>query len=136
MDETLYREVTESIKAVFDLTARVDERVKMMTERQVNLENRIDNTSKLQSDLVTKVGILEVRNGSELKELILKAEDKLSNLNKLIQNLELRMQMVEKSAKSTESKWKTIFDFVYKTIWVIIVCWILFKLNLQTPPLP
>jgi predicted nucleic acid-binding Zn-ribbon protein len=136
MDSTLYKEVTSSIKAMFDVTARIDERVKMLVEKQHEVERRLDGISTSQMTLTTKVGILENRNGKDLKDQIARVDSSVEGARDEIKQMQMRLITVEKSATSSEHKWKSIFDFIYKAVWVILVCYLLFKLNLTPPPLP
>jgi len=136
MDDALYKEVTSSIKAMFDMTARVDERVKMLVDKQNNVEHRLETICTSQMELTTKVGILETRNGHEVKQHVAKVDSSIDALEGELRQVELRLMAVEKTASSSEAKWKMILDFVYKAVWVILVCYLLYKLNLTPPPLP
>lgn len=133
MDDALYKEVTSSIKAMFDMTARVDERVKILVEKQHDVEHRLEGISTSQMELTTKVGILETRND---KGYATRVDSTLGTLQNEMKQIELRLITVEKSATSSEAKWKMIFDFIYKSVWVILVCYLLYKLNLAPPALP
>lgn len=129
MDDALYKEVISSIKAIFDMTTRLDERIKMLLEKQHDTDNKISNIFSSQADLNTKVSVLETSNGPANQK-------KTDDIFQKLAQLETRLSNVEKSATNTEAKWKAIFDFVYKTIWVVVVCYLLYLLNLSTPPLP
>ena len=129
MEDLLYREVTQSIKAVFDLTARVDERVKMIVDKQTVMERRMEHFTDLQNELTTKVHVLQSLNTDSLKADVNIIEESLDDIK-------LRLAIVERLGNNTEHKWKLAFDFVYKTVWVVLVCYLLYKLNLQSPPLP
>lgn len=136
MDETLFREVTQSIKAVFDLTARVDERVKMLVEKQTQIDTKIENLSLQHTDLVTKVGILESRSEKEFKDQLERFEGDVKEATEHLKEFDQRLYHVEKSSRTSENRWKNVYQFVRDTVWVLIVCYLLYKLNLQLPSLP
>jgi len=136
MDETLYREVTQSIKAVFDLTARVDERVKMLVERQVQTDDKIEDFSRNQTELVSKVSVLETRNEKEFIDELRRFEAAMKDTQRDLKEIDQRLYHVEKSSHSNENRWKQIYHFVRDTVWVIIVCYLLYRLGLQPPPFP
>lgn len=126
MDSSLYKEVTQSIKATFDLTARIDERVKMLSENHKTSSAIMDDLQKRQSDILTKLVLLESKDDKTIT----------TGLQSSLKDIEMRLMLVEKSAINSDNKWKLAFDFTYKTVWVVVVCYILLKLNLQSPPLP
>jgi len=136
MDETLFREVTQSIKAVFDLTARVDERVKMLVEKQTQIDSKIEALALQHTDLVTKVGILESRNEKEFKDQLTRFEDDIKEASDDLKEFDQRLYHVERSTSTSENRWKSVYQFIRDTIWVVIVCYLLYKLNLTPPPLP
>jgi len=136
MDESLFREVTQSIKAVFDLTARVDERVKMLIEKQNQIDTKIEGLSIHHTDLVTKVGILESRNEKEFKEQIARFEDSVKEAENTLKEIDQRLYHVEKSSHTSENRWKSVYTFIRDTAWVLLVCYLLYKLNLNLPPIP
>lgn len=135
-EESMSKEVIQSIKAIFDLTARVDERVKMLAEKQINTEKKIEMIVVVQNDMATKLGILETRNGNHLKEDMNSLTDEVQELYDNVKNLDTRIANMEKAKNVNDNRWSLVFDFIYKTFWVIFVCYLLYKLNLQAPPLP
>ena len=136
MDESLFREVTQSIKAVFDLTARVDERVKMLVEKQSQIDSKIEGLSLHHTDLVAKVSVLESRNEKEFKDQIDRFETSVKEAEDTLKELDQRLYHVEKSSHTSENRWKNVYLFVRDTAWVLLVCYLLYKLNLNLPPIP
>jgi len=131
MTENLQREVANSIKSLFDLTSRMDERVKMMVEKQSQLEDKIDNLSKTQADLTTQVTVLD---GGQVG--LSKLSSSLEEIEDEIVEIDIRLRGAEKTNSSFEKKWSYFLGFIRDTVWVIVVCYLLYKLNLQAPPLP
>ena len=136
MDDTLYKEIIHSIQAVLELTARVDERVKLLMDKQTHIDAKLESLSMSQMNLFTKVSVLETKDGKELKNALVSLDNEVKEAIKEIHAIDMRLHGVEQVATRTENKWQMVFDFVYKTVWVILVCYLLVKLNLQPPPLP
>ena len=136
MDNALYKEVIHSIQAVFELTARVDERVKLLMDKQTQIDAKLESLSVSQMNLFTKVSVLETKDGEELKNALVSLDNEVKGVTKELHAIDMRLHGVEQVATRTENKWQMVFDFVYKTVWVVLVCYLLFKLNLQPPPLP
>lgn len=136
MDDTLYKEIIHSIQAVFELTARVDERVKLLMDKQTQIDAKLESLSVSQMNLSTKVSVLETKDGKELRNALVSLDNEVKEATKEIHAIDMRLHGVEQVATRTENKWQMVFDFVYKTVWVVLVCYLLFKLNLQPPPLP
>lgn len=136
VNDVLYKEVIGSIKSLFDLSVRVEERVKMMLEKQTQMDARIESLSKTQADAATKVSILETRNGEELKEEIVKVEESIHEIEKELRNIELRLHSVEGASDDSKQKWASFYSFIREVAFVIIVCYLLYRLELQGPELP
>ena len=155
--EKLNQEITDAMKALFDLTGRIDERVKMLIETNdkiytlINrLEERATNASEKSALMSEKVAAMEIK-FAELKSdthafrLDMKTDVKsefdsiqtdLSEYYDSKSDLERRFAIIEKSDNQQENRWKIAIGYVIQTIWVVVVCYLLYKLNLQTPPIP
>ena len=134
MDDIL-KEVMQSIKAIFDLTSRIDERIKFLTQKLNDLEKEVDDTSRLQSISESKSHI-ESHKLQGIEATIPEIEENIQKLSEELEKLEYRIHSEESYNKMTQNRWKIAFDFTYKTIWVMFVCWLLYKSNLQSLSLP
>lgn len=134
-NDQFYGQVSESIKMVFDLTSRIDERVKMLMEGQNDIESRINKlietnqktTSDIKdeiNDISEKVAIME---NYELADEIEKAQNKMHLMEIRLENLDHRIGSHDKS-------WSKIFDTIWKLALMLIAGFILYKLGIQAPP--
>lgn len=121
--------VVESIQTIFDLTARIDERVHLMMQQQKELEKKIDNQLVSFNELNIRVRMVESKNGDHISEEVTKFKEKLHNF-------EMKIQKLEGNSEGQENRWKTIFNFGLQLVWVILAAWLLFKLGIQAPAVP
>lgn len=147
MDDIYFKEITSSIKTVYEMVARIDERVKMIAENQNELSKRIDKTSDSlidldhsHLDLGGRIHVIEERGSvgmsQYLREELHEYNSTIDKMDTRMHNLETRIAIVEQVSNKSEHKWSMIFDFIYKSIWVIVVCYVLLKLNLNPPAIP
>lgn len=123
-----YLQVQESIKSIYDLTTRVDERVLLLMKKQEELERKLDEQLKSDHSLDTRVNSLERIRDERIPQL-----DKLKgDLHKI----EIDMQAIKITQGGQEGRWKTIVSFVVQIAWVILAAWLLVKLGLQAPAVP
>jgi chromosome segregation ATPase len=157
--------IRSELKLVLDMTTRVDERIKLIVERQQEMNNRLNSFMATLNDLGSKVHVLESINFNELsnkqdalyeriviletggfnsfKELtqMVNAElksIKLELLKLTTEETELthRVESIEDRNESWWGKIRKITDMGLHGIWVLIVCYLLMKLGLQTSPIP
>ena len=135
MDE-FQREVMQSIKAMFDLTARIDERMKFLTTQTKEQETKLDEVCKLQGIISSKLHVIESHTLAGLNSDLSETEDSINILERSVAKFDDRLKNIENVNQNSQKRWKVVFDFTYKTIWTLFVCWLLYKTNLQSPPLP
>ena len=98
---------------------RLDEHLKMLDIRYNRIEERLEQKLR------------------ECKACEYERLDKsVERLTEHHTELEVKIESLQQRTTSSENRWKLTFDFVYKAAWVIIVCYLLYKLNLNTIPLP
>lgn len=136
MDETLYKEVTQSIKAIFDLTARIDERVKMLVEQQTALGQKLDNQGMQDGDMATRISVLENRNGKVAEKEIDRVAEELNDLEEKVDDMEETLGDAKRWAMISQSRWRMAFDFLYKMAYAVLVAYLLYRLNFPSPKLP
>ena len=79
ISEQFFTQVSESIKSVFNLTSRIDERVKMIHEKQQEMDKKFSRLIESQGTLNSRVSVLE--STSETGEI--------QELEKTVHNMEL-----------------------------------------------
>ena len=128
MDESVYREIIQSVKAVGDLTARLDERVKAINEQVQQLQLKIDSQATEGGTISGRVSVLE--------NLDKKLEQQAKEIDNKIMGIQKELSAATRWRTTSESRWKMIADFVYKAAYTILVAYLLYKLNFPSPSLP
>lgn len=154
-------DLLNEIKMVLDISSRVDERVKMIQASQSELGLRMHQLVSESSQLGSRVSVLESKNGNKshelegmihdletrveridvggtsmYKEQYGELEDQLKEVNRKLDNMVLRLAALETSSEGWTSKFRQYSHLLIQGIWVVIVCYVLYKLGLNTPPLP
>jgi vacuolar-type H+-ATPase subunit I/STV1 len=129
MDNKFYNEITDSLKLVFDLTSRIDERVKLLIENQHDAESRIEKIIEKQETIAMRLIALENKNGTE---------EHINELKKEVKELNNRMNSTEKSLNTLElnqtqhtNRWRALADIIFKIIVMVTGAFILFKLGIK-----
>lgn len=120
---------SENIQKLFDLSTRIDERVKSIQSNQSNLEDRIESLIGSHNAAMQKIAVLESR---DLKIF----DAKLIELEKEASLFDKRLSSVESASGQSQDRWNKIMAFVIQLVWVILAAWLLLKLNLQAPAVP
>ncbi len=163
VDDNFRRDLQSEIKLVLEMTARVDERVKLVVEKQSEMTQRLNGFIESHNALLNRVSVIEAKNGNGLHDLknkvdnlierIVKIEANSDHINRVenivnkysddvdqiqneLTNVEKRVNKIEESNLGIWSKTKFVLDHVAKGVWVVVVCWVLYKFGLNTPPLP
>lgn len=142
--------VMETINSIFDLNARIDERVQTLMTKQKEVERKIEEFSNISS----RVKILEdkeintnnylIKQLDEIKSKIHSIESDVTNqifkkieeIKENIHQIQMKIQKLEGSTEGQENRWKTIASFTLQFIWVILAAYVLYKLGIQAPAVP
>lgn len=119
-------QTSKNIQKLFDLSTRIDERVKTIQERQEALDERIEKVVQKNSELMQKIAVLESKQG----------EFGLDEFKKEIVVIDKRLASVEDASDQTQARWNRLLTFIIQLVWVILAAWMLLKLNLQAPDIP
>ena len=109
ISEQFFTQVSESIKSVFNLTSRIDERVKMIHEKQQEMDKKFSRLIESQGTLNSRVSVLE--STSETEEI--------QDLEKTVHNMELVLKEVELKSAGNTGKWNVVADFSLKILWAM-----------------
>ncbi len=141
LEKTIH-EITESVKALFDLTSRVDERINWVISSNKDLRNMIDQIdSKIQYNSEKSAVVSEKLSLNEHRIVDMRSEiqyikSDMDDTDASMAKIEKRVSVVEQHSDQTANIWKTAIGYVVQGSFTIILCYLLYKLNLQTPPLP
>jgi uncharacterized protein (DUF3084 family) len=124
-DNIVYdKQVSESIRSLFELTSRIDERVKLLTETYSKAESKFDTIMKSQQELLQRVTALESKNGTELKKTVGDIEERL-------RKIEIHIQSVEYIAKGSQNKWDKAIEHGMKILVAIAATILIYKLGMS-----
>lgn len=123
-------QASDNIQKLFDLSTRIDERVKSIQTKQDQLEKQIDNVMNQHMAVLQKIAVLEsYRNEAD-------ADDKIKELEKAVTSIDKRLTILEGNDSKNSAHWNRVATFIIQLVWVVIVSYILMKLNLQSPAIP
>lgn len=124
-------QASDNIQKLFDLSTRIDERVKMIQSRQEKMDRRIDELVARQTQIMQKIAVLESK--EEGKDIF---EERITNLEKAFISADKRLDSAEGKNEINSDRWKTIGSFVVQLVWVVLAAYLLTQLHLQSPAVP
>lgn len=128
MDENFYREVSDSLKLVFDTTSRIDERIKVLIEKNNESKDKIEKLYDQQVTLLNRITILENKNNTQI---INDLKNEVNIIDGRVEHLSDRLVHVEKEVNQSNSKWANIIDFAFKVATIVIGAIIMWKLGIK-----
>jgi regulator of replication initiation timing len=127
-DRDYYLQVEESIKSIYNLTARVDERVIALMKKQDDLEYNLNQQLKQNHSMDVRLANLE--------RILSEQLPKLNEIQNNAHELEMEMQSIKVVQGGAENRWQTVVGFVVQIAWVLLAAWLLMKLGIQAPAVP
>lgn len=127
VDKENDRQSADLIRSLFELTSRIDERVKSLSECVLKTEAKFDYILKNQQELLQRVTVIESKNGTETKKIILQVSERLQKLESQVQNLEI-------VTKGSQTRWEKILDYAMKVLLAVAATFIVYKLGLSNIP--
>ncbi len=125
MDKNLSNEVNESLKLVFDITSRIDERMKALIQSNNESKERIEKLYDQHMALFNRITVLENKNNiSDLQNEVNALEDKVASLSESLLH-------IEKDVAQNTNRWATIIDLVFKIGIIVIGGIILWKMGIK-----
>ena len=122
----VFSQVNDGMKSVIDMTSRIDERVKIIMEKQIESDRRLLTMMDHLNSLSARVTILESRDGAKLEAIIEANRQKVAELEKQVEILQLHQT-------SNGERWKNIFNTGLQVITAVAVGYILWKMGLPSP---
>ena len=133
MSVQILTQTSENIQKLFELSTRIDERVKSIQSKQDRIDHQINDVINQYIQLMQKIAVLEVLE-SRNEESTVDAE--ILNCEKQIVEIDKRLSRLENEDGKKTEKWKGIVNFIVQLVWIVIAAYILTKLNLQAPAVP
>lgn len=109
---------SESARQLFEITSRIDERIKIIFKKETELDKKIEYIQKNNSNLEAKLVFLE------------KATSEVDGLKKHLHEIDLKLKSIEVSQNGSDQRWRTVVNFIFQTIWVILTSYLLMKIGL------
>lgn len=122
----IFAQVSDNMKNVFDMTSRIDERVKIIMEKQIDADKRFLVLIDHFNNLSARVTILESRDEEKIKQLIEDSRNKIVQLEKHVEILQLH------NARRGET-WKSIAGNAIQVVTALSTAYLLYKAGLPTP---
>ncbi len=119
-----FSQVSESIKSVFDITSRIDERVKIIMEKQTDVDRRLGQAIDHINNISSRVSVLESRDERAIKDNIERSAARLSELEKQFEIMKLHQA-------GSEGKWKQVITFGAQIVLAVVTAYIAFSLGLS-----
>lgn len=137
-------QASDNIQKLFEISTRIDERVKSIKEHQEALSAQIATVARDYHDVTKKLAVLEAHNTSQgISSLAIKfdeTEELIDELDKRVSAIESaadkRLTAVEAATTTSSERWQQIFSFVIQLVWIVVAAWAIAKLGLQSPPVP
>lgn len=126
----------QSVDKLFEISTRIDERVKAIQEKQRDLEGELEDMLKGHYDNLQKIAVLESKGDCSDICGINQVVGHIDDISKSVNNLDKRLAEVESATSRTQDRWKQVATFIIQLIWVLLASWLLVKLNLQSPAVP
>ena len=124
-------QASDNIQKLFDLSTRIDERVKMIQLRQEQMDKRVDENLQHVGSIMQKIAVLES------KERVVEGVSKnIEVLEQAAVNMDKRLDVVEGKNQASNDRWNRIATFIIQLVWVILAAYLLTKLHLQAPAIP
>lgn len=128
-------QTSDNIQKLFDLSTRIDERVKAIQSKQEDLDERIADVIKAHGEIMQRLAVLEsTRGGADT--IAAKLDECQKQFHHELVEIDKRLIQVEGKTNTSQDRWNKIFTFVIQIIWVILAAYLLMKLGLQAPAVP
>lgn len=125
--ERFCKEVSDIVQLILDLTSRIDDRAKNLSNYQREMDVQFEKLLIAQQNFNEKLKSLESKDCS-VSKTDAEIRDKVHSLDLKMENFNLRMG-------HHDNRWTQVFDSFWKITLMIIAGYILYKLGLQSPPI-
>lgn len=104
--EPLYEEIRKSINNVIDITSRIDERLKILYEKDDEYKEDFQSIFRDISSILQRLA----SNDCVVPAIV----ENLNELKKKVYDLEIKMSNVNVAVKDHENKWSKLLDWTFK----------------------
>lgn len=121
MPETI-KSIASEIKHIAEITSRMDERVKIVTQTQNDINDRLDELISGQREQI-----------EQIREDIADVDDCIQRIKAKFNE---RLVELEDHKKLWGSRVNFFFSYVWQGTYIICICYLLFKMGINNPPIP
>lgn len=129
-EDRYIQQVSDSIKDLFDLTARIDERVISIAQKQVDSDHRMEKFLDTHAKLVERVVMIESKDSESMRQDIDELKKEMSDLHGNLKQVELGMNTLNIHTNKQEVRWRMIFDVLMKVIIIVAASIIIWKFGI------
>jgi hypothetical protein len=129
-------QTSENIQKLFDLSTRIDERVKGISAKQHEIEQRLNDLSESHNEMLQNIAVLESQGNSEFPSHRCPHKHVIDNTCIGLAAVDKRLSVVELISSGQQNTFKRVTDFVIQLVWIVLAAWVLYKLNLSPPSVP
>lgn len=129
--EQILNQAVDSINLLTQTATRLEERNKIIAEKQSDLESKIEKGIENYHQTSNRLTAIETKN---IPDDISSIKDHLRAIDLHYKDLEKRLDKVENNHEKSESRIFFFLDAVWKIVLMCITGYILFKLGIQAPP--
>jgi hypothetical protein len=104
--EPLYEEIRKSINNVIDITSRIDERLKILYEKDDEYKEDFQSIFRDISSILQRLA----SNDCVVPTIV----ENLNQLKQKVYDLEIKMSNVNVAVKDHENKWSKLLDWTFK----------------------
>ena len=116
-------QTSDNIIKLFELTTRIDERVKSIQNKQGEFAEGLKHIIDSHNEVLQTIAVIESKNSHEI----------VTDLSRKLNSIETRLSAKENTSKRFQSKLRTGFDFIVKLAWIVLAAWICYKLGIEMP---
>ncbi len=123
-------QAAESIQNLFELSTRIDERMKSLQSQHDAMAARFEVGVMRQMDILEKLAILEFKSNDN------GVPARLADCERLLADMDKRLANLEGTQGRQADRWNKFASFVIQLAWVILAAYLLTKAQLQPPLSP
>jgi predicted RNase H-like nuclease (RuvC/YqgF family) len=120
LNEQYSSQMAETVKSVYDLTTRLDERVQNLSRSNIEMERRLEVSNNNASSLAQRVATVESK----------RISDEVEKVSATVRHLEMDVEKLKTDTGRSGERWKQIIQFGFQVAGAILIAYLLYKLHI------
>src|SRR5438132_113664 len=108
-------QTSDNIQKLFDVSIRIDERIKLIHSQQESLDRRFEELTKRQIETLQKIAVLESKDKMD-KDMV----EKLDKCEGSVVEIDKRVTKAEHDSTRHNDRWNKVGTLVIQLVWVIL----------------